>query len=170
MHARRRNRQVRRTSDDGVKLNVAAMLDMAFQLLAFFILTFRVSPVEAQIALLLPNTAQVTNTGSQSDNEPPEITDFVLDLTIQLYANEDGTVSKITIGSHIVESSEPDETIRMFKAKMRSMFDSPFCDGIVVKVQKQLQYEPLMQVVDFCTKQKATDGAPITRISVVALD
>ena len=36
-------------STEDVTLNVTAMLDMAFQLLAFFILTFRPPPGEAQI-------------------------------------------------------------------------------------------------------------------------
>ena len=34
-----------------VELNLASMLDMAFQLLAFFILTFHPSPIEGQLSL-----------------------------------------------------------------------------------------------------------------------
>ena len=37
-----------------VELNLASMLDMAFQLLAFFILTFHPSPIEGQLLLHLP--------------------------------------------------------------------------------------------------------------------
>ena len=37
-----------------VELNMASMLDMAFQLLTFFILTFRPPPLEGQISLRLP--------------------------------------------------------------------------------------------------------------------
>ena len=44
----------RRKKQEGVELNLAAMLDMAFQLLTFFILTFRPAPVEGQVDLLLP--------------------------------------------------------------------------------------------------------------------
>ena len=44
----------KRRSDEDVTLNVTAMLDMAFQLLAFFILTFRPPPGEDQIYLKLP--------------------------------------------------------------------------------------------------------------------
>ena len=44
----------KRRSTEDVTLNVTAMLDMAFQLLAFFILTFRPPPGEAQIYLKLP--------------------------------------------------------------------------------------------------------------------
>ena len=45
-------------SDEEVTLNVTAMLDMAFQLLAFFVLTFRPPPAEAQIFLKLPPAKQ----------------------------------------------------------------------------------------------------------------
>ena len=49
----RRHRKKKRQQAD-VALNLAAMLDMAFQLLAFFILTFRPAPMEGQIKLMLP--------------------------------------------------------------------------------------------------------------------
>ena len=44
----RRHKRRKRNQGD-VELNLAAMLDMAFQLLTFFILTFRPSPVEGQV-------------------------------------------------------------------------------------------------------------------------
>ena len=37
-----------------VQINLAAMLDMAFQLLAFFILTFRPAPIEGHFQLHMP--------------------------------------------------------------------------------------------------------------------
>ena len=47
-------RRKKRRSQSEVELNLAAMLDMAFQLLTFFILTFRPAPIEGQISLRLP--------------------------------------------------------------------------------------------------------------------
>ena len=47
-------RRRRHYSQEEVELNLAAMLDMAFQLLTFFILTFKPNPVEGQINLNLP--------------------------------------------------------------------------------------------------------------------
>jgi len=44
----------KRRSNEDVELNVTAMLDMAFQLLAFFVLTFRPPPGEAQVYLKIP--------------------------------------------------------------------------------------------------------------------
>ena len=51
----------RRPSQEDVELNVTAMLDMAFQLLAFFVLTFRPPPGEDQIYLKLPPAQPVAN-------------------------------------------------------------------------------------------------------------
>ena len=55
------SRRKKRQTQDEVELNLAAMLDMAFQLLAFFVLTFRPSPVEGQLALNMPPPAPITN-------------------------------------------------------------------------------------------------------------
>ena len=53
-------------SDEDVELNVTAMLDMAFQLLAFFVLTFKPPPGEDQIYLKLPPAQPVAGmTGTQ---------------------------------------------------------------------------------------------------------
>ena len=53
-------RHHRRRSKKGVELNLAAMLDMAFQLLTFFILTFRPAPIEGHLALNLPPPIPLT--------------------------------------------------------------------------------------------------------------
>ena len=47
------SRKKRKRGLEEVELNLAAMLDMAFQLLTFFILTFKPAPVEGQITLRL---------------------------------------------------------------------------------------------------------------------
>ena len=48
-----------------VELNLAAMLDMAFQILAFFVLSFRPPPVEGQLSLHLPPAVPVTNVATE---------------------------------------------------------------------------------------------------------
>ena len=54
------SRRKRRGSGEEVELNLAAMLDMAFQLLTFFILTFKPAPVEGQVNLRLPPPVGLT--------------------------------------------------------------------------------------------------------------
>ena len=147
------------------------MLDMAFQLLAFFILTFRASPIEAQIALRLPDTPQATTSSSvQIDSIPPDpMDDLNFPLPIELYSKPSGELEKIVIGSRVMQSNDPAETMQMYRQEMVSLFENPIFDSVVIRVGKELHYEPLMQVVDLCTKQKAKDGSPMTKISIVPL-
>ena len=56
----------KKSSDEEVSLNVTAMLDMAFQLLAFFVLTFKPPPAEFQIFLKLPPAQAVLGLGPHS--------------------------------------------------------------------------------------------------------
>ncbi len=58
--------QAKPTSPD---LPITPMLDMSFQLMAFFILTFKPSPTEVQLALMLPNA------GNQATATPVDIND-----------------------------------------------------------------------------------------------
>ena len=168
---RRSRRRKRKHVEAEVKLNMAAMLDMAFQLLAFFILTFRASPIEAQIALRLPDTPQATASSSvQIDSIPPDpMDDLNFPLPIELYSRPSGELEKIVIGSRVMQSNDPAETMQMYRQEMVSLFENPIFDSVVIRVGKELHYEPLMQVVDLCTKQKAKDGSPMTKISIVPL-
>jgi biopolymer transport protein ExbD len=85
----------KRKHDDGTRpdLPITPMLDMSFQLMAFFILTFKPAPTEAQLALALPPA-----TGAAASVAPPPA-DFNAEedeeLKVQVYAAENGTVSKI---------------------------------------------------------------------------
>jgi len=84
----------RRTATDHVEadLPITPMLDMSFQLLAFFIITFRPSPTEAQIPTELPPAA-----GSSEPaivfNELEKPARYI----VQVQATEQGTIAKITV-------------------------------------------------------------------------
>ena len=168
---RRSRRRKRKHSEAEVQLNMAAMLDMAFQLLAFFILTFRASPIEAQIALRLPDSPQATTSSSvQIDSGPVDpMDDLNFPLPIDLYSQPSGELEKIVIGSRVMKSNDPAETMQMYRHEMASLFEKPIFDSVVIRVGKELYYEPLMQVIDLCTKQKAKDGSPMTKISIIPL-
>ena len=168
---RRSRRRKKKHAEAEVQLNMAAMLDMAFQLLAFFILTFRASPIEAQIALRLPDSPQVTASSSvQIDSTPKDpMDDLNFPLPIELYAQPDGELDKIVIGSRVIKSTDPDGTMQLYRNEMVTLFEKPIFDSVVIRVGNELHYEPLMQVVDLCTKQKAKDGSPMSKISIVPL-
>ena len=51
----------RRRKQGDVELNLAAMLDMAFQLLTFFILTFKPPPAEATFIAMTKSASDATD-------------------------------------------------------------------------------------------------------------
>lgn len=164
---RRSRRKQKKRSTDEVRLNMAAMLDMAFQLLAFFILTFRASPIEAQIELRLPDSPQaVASSSVQMNSSPEELEDLNSPLPIELHSLPTGELEKIVIGSRVLKSEVPAEVIQLYRQEMQALFATPIFDSIVIRVGKELHYEPLMQVVDLCTKQKTSDGSPMTKVSI----
>lgn len=161
-----KRRRHRRTQGD-VELNLAAMLDMAFQLLAFFILTFRPSPIEGQISLRLPPPVPVTQgkeaVGADVNNTNPVA--GVNTLTISIFADPAGGIASLGIGEAGV-ASLPD-----LDARLRTIFadaGNPF-DQVIVQVADTVRYEALMQVVDVCTHQKLPNGQTLSKLSFVEM-
>ena len=91
-------RHKKKRHQDDVELNLTAMLDMAFQLLAFFILTFRPSPVEGQIMLRMPPPQPITNvnSGQQAGNNPQNTNPLQGLNTLVISAFAMGYLDKLT--------------------------------------------------------------------------
>src|SRR6187549_1834554 len=85
-----------------VELNLAAMLDMAFQLLTFFILTFKPAPIEGQFSLHLPPPEPVTKAsnaqaaGNDANNTNPVLGTETLIVTV--VSDVAGNVASLAIG------------------------------------------------------------------------
>lgn len=72
---------------DNVELQMTPMIDIVFQLLVFFILTFNVVQLEGDFSILMPAAA------AKSPSEPVEMTQFKLRLT----ADGSGNLAAITL-------------------------------------------------------------------------
>lgn len=74
------------------ELPITPMLDMSFQLMAFFILTFRPAPTEAQLPLALPSEQ-----GGPPSAPPPSIDKPIEDeeMIVQIYAAANGNIDRI---------------------------------------------------------------------------
>src|SRR5262245_176998 len=105
--SRRHRRRHRRGSSQGVQLNLAAMLDMAFQLLAFFILTFRPAPVEGQLAVNMPPPVAQTNIGKSKPSEAITVTGFEM-LQLFVLSNESGQINEIRLEGNVIARGRPD--------------------------------------------------------------
>lgn len=158
----------------GVELNLAAMLDMAFQLLTFFIFTFKPAPVESQIAMRLPAALPVNST---RDAPPPggqpteNVTKAVETLLINVFGdNSDaGTIKALAIGETNVEGAGLPGKLRSLETRLRSIMSDPASsfEQVIIQVSSNVHYNELMKVVDVCNRQKLASGKPLQRLSFV---
>ena len=163
----RRRRKTRGEAE--VTLNLAAMLDMAFQLLAFFVLTFRQTPVEGQIMLRLPPpqaTVVVKNAeapGSDTENKNP--LQGLNTLTISVSASTNGEINGLRVGE------SPVTGLAALDGRLKELFGdqgNPF-DQVIIQVSDSCRYDELMKIIDICTHQTLSGGKKLSKLSFVEL-
>lgn len=171
-------RRRRKSGSDEVELNLAAMLDMAFQLLTFFILTFRPSPIEGQIALNLPPPIAVTNmqqvraaaagtTGGNASVVPGTGT-----LVLTLHAKPDGSLKDLVFGARpLLRGSIDKGGLALLNTELENLLATPAgaFDAVQLHVDPALDYETFLSVMVVCSKQKTPDGKPLEKLSFVEL-
>ncbi len=164
-HGRRRGRKP--TVEGSVELNMAAMLDMAFQLLAFFILTFNPSDVEIQISMLMPPSRPVAGSGSSTAPNVDLIdVDTSLPLPIRVFSNPDRSIREIQIGGEQIAAASMQEFLTTLDARVAQMFQTAGFEAVELNVQSELGYESLIRIVDVCMRQKLQDGTNLTKLSI----
>jgi biopolymer transport protein ExbD len=157
--------------EESGELNVTAMLDMAFQLLTFFILTFRPPPVESQISLKMPPPQAVIGvpggeSAGQDENNKNDVKP-VKTLTISL-AQEGGGISAIKVG--IPSVGMEDATMTQLEEKLGGYFKGggDAFEQVIIEASPGLRWGELMRVVEICSKQKFSDGTKLTKLSFIA--
>jgi biopolymer transport protein ExbD len=152
-----------------VELNLAAMLDMAFQLLTFFILTFKPSPVEGQVDLRLPPPEPVTNVAAkappagQADSKDP--VQGLESLIVSIFPTPGGQIASLAIGeSNVAGLGALEGQLKTILADPGSPFKQ-----VIIQVGAALHYEELMRVIDICTRQTMADGTKLSKLSFVEL-
>jgi biopolymer transport protein ExbD len=148
-----------------VELNLAAMLDMAFQLLTFFILTFKPAPIEGQIDLRLPPAQPMVQAPPRvKPIDPKPLEQFNL-LPIRVRANGSGQIGELALGEGPVAGlRQLDQRLKLALGDRHSTFDR-----IVIEASADLQYQPLMQIMDICAHQTLADGKRLTSVSLAEL-
>ncbi len=166
-------RRHRRRNKNGVKLNVTAMLDMAFQLLAFFILTFRAAPIEGHLSLNMPppipqTNVQSTQTVGTEGNSTPNLHALHLFVT----ATDSGDVLQVRLESNVIAAGRlTPATVAGIGRRIAPLFASGnvLYDRIQIEVDRNLRYEELLKLVDVCAQQKLPDGKPLGKVSFVEM-
>jgi biopolymer transport protein ExbD len=161
-------RRRRRLAPEGVRLNMAAMLDMAFQLLAFFIATFKPMTIEQQIALKLPPPEKMA-TEKPSDNNPSkEIQTMLQTMRIGVEATPDGELSSI----QFLDDQSRARSLEDLQGKMKTKLEASYkgsspIEQIVLEIDPRLHLQVTMEVMDRCLHQKTKDGKQLTKISPI---
>ena len=146
--ARRRARQGE--SPDEVQFPVTPMLDMAFQLLAFFILTFQSPTSETRLDLYLPTIpiALPGAPGGQARVTPPRRSELDLenDLRIRAEADELGDLKSLRLG----ETPLPDlEALADRLRRYNSVLDGKPL-RVRLSADDRLHYEVAAQIIGTC--------------------
>ena len=141
-----------------VEIQVTPMLDMAFQLLTFFILTYHPMPVEGQFAMnLLPAAPAMDMAAAAPSDTPPstpsDLPAPVRTLTTTLKAEDGGTLALIQIGEN-----EPMTSLDALRGQVKAIFGSdeqPF-EQVLIEVDPRLTYDELMKVIDVFASENVT--------------
>jgi biopolymer transport protein ExbD len=141
--------------DEEVQIPITPMLDMAFQLLTFFILTYRPAPTEVQFGMNLLPAAPATDFRAQSSESaaPDESLPAALrTLPTVLRAGEGGTLGLVSIGETEVNG------MAALRRELEAILKDPTLpfDQALIKVDPNLKYSELMQVIDVFAALKVT--------------
>jgi biopolymer transport protein ExbD len=160
----------RRHLEGDVQLNVAAMLDMAFQLLAFFILTYQPGRVEGCISIRMPPSSPVTRPADASGGGAPTPNDATVlagavSLQITLTADKQGGIAAIRVGEQrVADLHDLEQKLRAIAKVSQTPFDQ-----VLLKVSRTLEYENVLKVIDVCARNKLTSGDQQTKVSIVEM-
>jgi biopolymer transport protein ExbD len=141
----RKRRHVRRAEEPTVQ--IAPMLDMAFQLLTFFILTYRPLPSEGQFVmnLLPPQPATAIGAEAPAEAASDKLPASLRTLPTVLKAGPGGALAEISVG----EQSIPTDPAALEKELDKYLQDPnlPF-DQTLLRVDPNLKYSELMRVIN----------------------
>jgi len=141
----RKRRNIRRAEEPTVQ--IAPMLDMAFQLLTFFILTYHPLPTEGQFLmnLLPPQPATAIGAEAPSEAASDQLPASLRTLPTVLRAGPGGSLAEITVG----EQAIPTDPGALEKELDKYLQDPnlPF-DQTLLKVDPNLRYSELIKVVN----------------------
>jgi biopolymer transport protein ExbD len=91
---------------DDVYFPVVPMLDMAFQLLAFFVLTFQPPSAETRIDLDLPAAPAALPRAAERSSGAPELVGLETDLVVEAEADDEGRLRALRLAGTPLASAE----------------------------------------------------------------
>jgi biopolymer transport protein ExbD len=145
-------------------LPVTPMLDMAFQLLAFFVMTYHPSDLEGQMELSLPSesvakakSADEVKQDAATDKDPLELP---ADLTVIVRTQRDnvnnGLISGMTLQAEA--GASPVDTLDKLRDELKSRHGSVTNkENIKIQSDAKLKWGEVVKVMDVCKEAGFTN-------------
>ncbi len=136
-----RIRSIGRSTDDGVQLQMTPMIDIVFQLLVFFIMTFKIIAPEGDFSIKMPQAA--AQGVPQPDAPPP--------IKVRLRADERGELRSVQFGD--VSLGTGAGAFQALNAKIRGMVGDEPGPGVLESTEVELdcdynlKYEYLIEAM-----------------------
>jgi len=142
------------------RLKMAAMIDIVFLLLVFFVMTFSITAVEGDFSVEAAQPSKST----VSDSPPPPETP----MHLRLMAEPDGSLAAIRMNGRYFSDFDSLHAFVLGLAAERTNIDSPF-DGFVVVLNcdEQLDYEYVIDAITAVTGDLRGDGTRVDLINSI---
>jgi biopolymer transport protein ExbD len=146
-------------------LPITPMLDMSFQLLAFFVFTFDPAPIEGQIAMSLPKAE-----GGDSSVAPTLMEDKPEAFIVRIEAADNGTISKMSLTKKDdvdTRAVELGADIKSFQKELKARYDAiPGVEAkakakVTLEIQENLLQEYVVQLLDTGIRSGFANIAPV---------
>ncbi len=139
-------------SEETFEVSLAPMLDMAFNLLTFFIFTFRPAPIELQFNLNLLPTSPTAEPETPPEEAPSDQPAPIRMLTTSLFADSEGRLSRATL-----EEFEFDD-LKGLGDRLKTILSDPELgfDQATIQVDSKLHYRYLVEVINLFAALKLT--------------
>ena len=143
-------------------LPITPMLDMSFQLMAFFIFTFRPAPTEGQIAMSLPKQEGGESAIPSPTDEKPEA------YVVRVEAASNGTISRIQLTKKDDIDTRPVELgadIAAYQKELQTRYAAIQGDKtkakVTLEIQENLLQDYVVQLLDNGLRSGFTNIAPV---------
>ena len=145
---------------ESINVPITPMLDMAFQLLTFFILTYHPMPSEVQFVMnLMPASPEISRDAAppaDAAQANPNLPATLKTLPTVIRAGEGGSLGRITVAAADVQGLA---ALRTELTTTMSDKDLPF-EQTLLKVDPNLKYSELVRVIDVFSDVFATVKKP----------
>lgn len=148
------------TENEDIKLNMTSMIDIVFQLLVFFILTFKVVVQEGDYNVRMP-LAAITEEDTMDDDQPELI-------RVLLRAGESGAISTIEVDDEVeVKTLVGDNVVELY-TQLNDYIDAKVSaggdpeDGVDTEVEfdidSNLKYGYTVRAIEAVSGKQLADG------------